>query len=149
MILTEFLEKLSRTDWKHAAAVPILASFLYTVALGLTFVRLPTQVPTHFGIDGTPNGWMSRGIFSIVSLAFTWGMSMVGLAVVFATRRTGPPEMTAAVLIGYWFVASLVVVAFCMTLYCALESTNFSSLLLLACSLLLVILSVAVAFRVQ
>ena len=42
-------------------------------------VRLPERVATHFGIDGTPNGWMSRDKY----LLFMTGIG-VGLPLFFA-----------------------------------------------------------------
>jgi uncharacterized membrane protein len=48
------------------------------VYLSTVWSRLPEQVPTHFGIDGVANGWMSKPVF----LCFVVGL-IVGLYLLF------------------------------------------------------------------
>jgi uncharacterized membrane protein len=43
------------------------------------YTRLPDPMPTHFGVDGRPNGWMPRAVGAWVALA-------VGIAVVLLLR---------------------------------------------------------------
>ena len=43
--------------------------------------RLPEQIPTHFGMDGTPNGWSSKG-FTVFGLPlFLLGVHLLGIGI--------------------------------------------------------------------
>jgi uncharacterized membrane protein len=69
------------TAWDGVALLSIAAAF---VATWTVFDRLPDPLPTHFGLDGKPNGWMPRaygawGIptFTILIWAFTRYIALV------------------------------------------------------------------------
>ncbi len=65
--------------WKHH-----LVAFLILAAVGVTmfvaFPSLPDKVPTHFGLDGNPDGYMSRNGYVVFVLA---EIAVVGLALTF------------------------------------------------------------------
>lgn len=54
------------------AVLAILYGGLTVLAI-VTYPRLPDRVATHFGADGTPNGWMSRSKHT----AFTLGVTAI------------------------------------------------------------------------
>jgi uncharacterized membrane protein len=69
------------TAWDGVALLSIAAAF---VATWTVFDRLPDPLPTHFGLDGKPNGWMPRAfgawaipVFSIFLWAFTRYVALV------------------------------------------------------------------------
>jgi uncharacterized membrane protein len=62
---------------------------------------LPDRVATHFGIDGRPDGWMSRGGYLAFMLAFMIGMSaFVSFAVGALPRKF--PQWTNIPHRDYW-----------------------------------------------
>lgn len=85
----------------------IVASALYSA---LVFGRLPERVVSHWDLDGTPNGWSSRGSFVLGMLVLEVG---VALAIAYAPRFD--PRRSNFVLHedAYWLVgnAALVLVA--------------------------------------
>lgn len=59
--------------WDRIAIGSIVAAFIITALL---YQRLPDPLPTHFDLEGNPNGWMSRaaGAWGIPTFAFVlWG----------------------------------------------------------------------------
>lgn len=90
-----------------ASLIPMAAAAYYVVALTASFPRLPAQVPVHFGLDGTPDGWMNRYFWFIVSPALIFAI----LCLVFTTQ----PILGGVYLIAdlmYWGACALVVGAF-------------------------------------
>ena len=49
--------------------LPLVLLFLFLVVYSLLFSSLPEKIPTHFGSDGTPNGWTSKILFPFLVLA--------------------------------------------------------------------------------
>lgn len=107
------------TRWYVTAGVaPALALFYYLFSLVRLYRRLPEQVPSHFDLDGTPNGWMPRpvlAVFSIVSLAAL----IAGL--LFATVP-GPWHITTLM---YWGATGLVAGTFCEINLSAAENRRY------------------------
>lgn len=66
------MRKLSPWD-----AVSLLGMIAAVIATWTVYDRLPDPIPTHFALDGTPNGWMSRPYGAWFMPAFTllmWGI---------------------------------------------------------------------------
>lgn len=58
--------------------------------------RIPERLAVHFGLDGTPNGWMTRG----QSLAFDLAVLLfILVAGTLKTRRQGPRERAAGLVL--------------------------------------------------
>ena len=74
--------KVSRVDL--VTAMVLAAGFVATAAV---YARLPDPMPTHFGLDGRPNGWMSRAMGAWVLPA---SAVVVTLLVRFGARLLGP-----------------------------------------------------------
>ena len=68
-----------------------VAILLLSILLSAYFYhRLPTEVATHFKLNGTPDGWLSRGMtmvwvltpqffLALLALAITWGISKLSI----------------------------------------------------------------------
>jgi uncharacterized membrane protein len=48
----------------------VLLLVVGAILIGATTSQLPAQIASHFGADGTPNGWMSRDGYRLFMLAF-------------------------------------------------------------------------------
>lgn len=106
----EALRKPLRKLWPGLLAIAASAVFA-----ALMYSHLPERVVSHWGIDGTPNGWMSRA-------AFVGGMLSIELAVgvlmAFVPRIDPRRDNFKAHAGAYWLVvnSSLVLVAVAMSL---------------------------------
>jgi hypothetical protein len=73
------------------AVVLIALCLAFWIDLALTASRLPDRVATHFGLDGRPNGWMSRfGCVMFTGLTAT-GLAGVMALVGYNIQRIPPP----------------------------------------------------------
>ena len=59
--------------WQLLTLVAVLAPSLYLVYL---WPQLPAEIPTHFGSDGQPNGYTSRGNMWLLTLGFPLGIAL-------------------------------------------------------------------------
>jgi uncharacterized membrane protein len=59
--------------WQLLMLVVVLAPSLY---LAYLWPQLPTQIPTHFGTDGQPNGYTDRANMWLLTLALPLGMTL-------------------------------------------------------------------------
>ncbi|MEP6781428.1 MAG: SdpI family protein [Gemmatimonadaceae bacterium] len=87
---------------------PAFFAIVASVAFSLSmFNRLPERVVSHWGANGTPNGWMSRG-------AFVFGIHglMIAVAVVLAfAPRIAPKRNNFEAHKGsYWLVANAAII---------------------------------------
>jgi len=83
----------SRTPGERARRRARMVTILTLAALAgygiVGYLTLPSRPATHFGLDGTPDGWMGRGGF----LAFT-AVLVVGLNLLLpALLRLGPSAL--------------------------------------------------------
>ncbi|MEP6766271.1 MAG: SdpI family protein [Gemmatimonadaceae bacterium] len=93
------------------AFLAILASAAFALSV---FNRLPEQVVSHWGADGTPDGWMSRGAMVIEIHCIMFVIAAVLALAPALTRMLGPTPNNFELHAGsYWLVvnASLVFVA--------------------------------------
>ncbi len=72
---------LERWYWT-ASILPLAAALSFTVFLAVSFARLPSAVPVHFGLDGSPNGYMPKGLFLVLTPLLLAGLA----AIVFTTK---------------------------------------------------------------
>lgn len=95
----------SLSRWVLAAAsLPATATILYTLSVLRAYPRLPEQVPVHFDLTGSPNGWLPKSVWLLLSpviLAFT-------VALVFTTQ----PSPLHPTCIVYWASCGLIAGAF-------------------------------------
>ncbi len=91
-----------------ASAFPVAATAYYLIRLLLCFRQLPAQVPVRFDFDGTPNEWMGRWLWLVLSPLIL----VATTALVFSTRpsRSGMPFTVSALM--YWCACGLVTGAF-------------------------------------
>ncbi len=85
------------------AALPVVAALLYCIFLALTYKRLPAEIPVHFSFDGTPNGYMLRGLWSVLS-------PLMLLAIVLLVLTTQPGFGVTTILC--WAAIGLVAASF-------------------------------------
>jgi uncharacterized membrane protein len=83
----------------------LLALSVSAIISALMYVRLPERVVSHWGADGTPNGWSSR-------FAFVVGIHILGLFVALVLAyapRVDPRRNNFAFHAGsYWLIANAV-----------------------------------------
>ncbi len=98
---------LERWYWT-AGVAPIAAAIFYIILLAISFGRLPTEVPVHFGTDGSPNGYMHKALWLVLSPLLLGGLTML----VFTTR----PSLGSFPFIGttlmYWIAIGMTFGAF-------------------------------------
>src|SRR5438105_4325656 len=63
--------------------------------------RLPQRVATHFGMNGIPNGWMTRNGYVQFTVASSIGVSIF-ILLVFALIRFFPPRYVNIPHREYW-----------------------------------------------
>jgi uncharacterized membrane protein len=88
--------------------LPGLVAVLLAIGFGIwAYPQLPAEVPTHFDINGVPNGWSSRSVAALVIPA----LGIVLLAV-FAVLPSIDPRRTNYAKFGstYWIVVNSAVV---------------------------------------
>lgn len=106
----EALRKPLRKLWPGLLAIAVSAIFA-----ALVYSRLPERVVSHWGADGTPNGWMSRAAFvgGMLSIELAVGVSMAFVPRIDPLRNNFQAHAGA-----YWLVvnSSLVLVAVAMSL---------------------------------
>jgi len=60
--------------------IPLLIIAIAVVASAVVYPRLPETIPTHWNMDGQPDGWSSRAFGAWITpllLLFTWGLFRV------------------------------------------------------------------------
>src|SRR5215472_13007678 len=68
---------MNRQLLRSAQALPLALVLIYTNSV---YYELPSPMPTHWGINGQPNGWSSREFgawFLPVMMIFVWGLFLV------------------------------------------------------------------------
>lgn len=85
--------------WDGVAVLTILAAFIATWTV---YDRLPEPLPTHFGLDGRPNGWMPRvyGAWAIPAIAFALWLFMRFIGVVLPKKDEQRLSMSAMPLVA-------------------------------------------------
>ena len=59
--------------WHYFNAILLLS----ITGLGMYYWgRLPDEIPVHFGLDGTPDRWSSRGGETLLIFILPWGMTL-------------------------------------------------------------------------
>jgi len=103
---------------------PCAAAIYYFWSLAYTYRRLPAQVPVHFDLDGSPNGYMPHAVWALTSV-----LSLAGLAagLLFAT----PPGVWRVSTILYWGAIGMVAGAFSEINFSAANQHRFHMLSLL------------------
>lgn len=90
------------------AFLAIMASAVFSLSV---FSRLPEQVVSHWGADGSPDGWMSRGAMVIEIHCIMFVIAAVLALAPALTRTLGPTrnnfELHAT---SYWLVANAALV---------------------------------------
>jgi uncharacterized membrane protein len=70
----------------YARFAPLLLPALFGAAMIALYRYLPAELETHFALDGTPNGTMSRAAFCASGLVLTTALTAFGIA------RSAPPS---------------------------------------------------------
>jgi len=94
--------------YRVAGALPVLAIAYYVVLLAMSFRRLPVAVPVHFGFDGSPNGWMDRRVWVIVSPVILASLMLL----VMTTRPIGAGAAANVTTIMFWWASGLAIGSF-------------------------------------
>jgi serine/threonine-protein kinase len=68
------------------AALLFLAAVGFAVYVTMTLPQLPLQVATHFGLNGEPDGWMTRSGYGVFILCFGLGLPLFTSAMGFVSR---------------------------------------------------------------
>ncbi|MGC9158294.1 MAG: DUF1648 domain-containing protein [Terracidiphilus sp.] len=111
---------LERWRWV-ASSVPLAATLYYVIRLVFSFRRLPAEVPVHFGFDGSPDSWMGRWAWLVVSpLILVFVLSMV-----FPAQMPRPGAWFSGTALLYWGVCGLVSGSFLEILRVAQANDNF------------------------
>jgi immunity protein, SdpI family len=88
--------------------IPGLAALIAAAGFSLwAYPQLPAQVATHFDLDGSPNGWSSRLVASILVPAI--GLFLVGVFT-FAPRLDPRRANYALFSSTYWIIVNAVLV---------------------------------------
>lgn len=118
-----YLESGPRNGWIAISFVPLVAIAAYTVRLALIYRRLPKDVPVHFGLDGTPNGWMSRPVWAALS-----PLLLVSLLLFLTFIQHTQPHTPGAIYsyLFFWGALGLVTGAFWGILTAALDNARFN-----------------------
>lgn len=85
--------------WSYIA-FPLVIFAVSVILAALFFPKLPSEIAYHFGRDGSPDKWASRGLFTILALlpqfvltffaaATAGGMSMLSARLGKASRHVG------------------------------------------------------------
>jgi uncharacterized membrane protein len=61
-----------------------------TALLLATVGALPERIPTHFGLGGAPDAWMTRGRYTVFMLAFVIGLPLLMTVAVGSLPRVVP-----------------------------------------------------------
>jgi uncharacterized membrane protein len=67
------------TDTKRWDRIAVVSIIVALVASAMVYSRLPDPLPTHFDLEGNPNGWMPRAIGA-------WVVPAIGLVLWIFTR---------------------------------------------------------------
>lgn len=85
-----------RSDLVSVAAV----AFAFVVSAGL-YPSLPDPVPTHFDLQGNPNGWMPKNVAAVGIPLLALGIwAIVRFAAKYLPRRTPPPSEYVTALVA-------------------------------------------------
>ena len=74
-----------RLFWVVAAA--------FVAALLVTFSALPPVVASHFDLEGSPNGWLSRPVYTVFMLGIGVLLPLATIGLVHALTRDGPARL--------------------------------------------------------
>ena len=109
------------------------------------WAQLPLRMATHFGVNGQPNGWMSRDVALCYSLGIPAILLAVFTGILLAYYSAHPPDATSwAVLAFFYFVLGFVMFAN----YKVLDYNLMAKPVELGPSLLLVPLAVVILLAV-
>jgi uncharacterized membrane protein len=61
------------------------------IVVGIRFSELPETIPTHFGIDGTPDAWGSKSIIWLLP-----GVALFTLVIMYFAQTTGSVNVPAS-----------------------------------------------------
>ncbi len=92
--------------WLLWLAVPLTA-----LRFWLVWDRLPQRMATHFDANWHANGWMTRDAAMYVALGITVFMLAVFTFVLFVSQRAGQSSAVSWVLLGFFYVVTLVLLA--------------------------------------
>jgi len=99
-------------EWRHDAAA--IALMILMVAGGiLAYGHLPPVIPTHWGLDGQPNGWSSR----MVAVGFPPALTLALWALLLVLPQIDPGRRNYAVFIGFYRALRLALVLLMAVLY--------------------------------
>jgi uncharacterized membrane protein len=88
--------------------IPGLLAILAAAGFSLwAYPRLPELVPTHFGVDGEPNGWSSRLVAALIGPVGGLLLALVFSILPNIDPRRANYEKFSAI---YWSVANVVIV---------------------------------------
>ncbi|MGA8939650.1 MAG: DUF1648 domain-containing protein [Acidobacteriaceae bacterium] len=114
-------DHLGRWYWV-ASAVPISGSLYYLILLAGSFRRLPDEVPVHFGLDGSADGWLNRYAWAVLSLAIVSSIPLL----VFTTRPSLDGRVWTIATLMYWGACGLVVGVCVEIVHAAAEKHKFA-----------------------
>lgn len=106
----------TRTMGTGARLAVVTPGVVLAIALGIVAVTvgptLPDRVATHFGADGTPNGWSSPWVFFwITAIVAVGAVGLAASALRFRDRRTAAMLTLVANLLTGVFVCVWIVIA--------------------------------------
>jgi uncharacterized membrane protein len=97
--------------WWTVGPFAILSAAAYY--LYANWAKIPEQTPVHWGLDGQPNGWMSRSVHGvdgplIFGAELCAALLFVGFAIWFGARRSRLRRLTLAMLVESAYMISLI-----------------------------------------
>jgi uncharacterized membrane protein len=134
--LSEYLKESPRNGWIATSIIPLVAVVVYSIRLALIYGHLPENIPIHFGLDGTPNGWMSRPVLAIFS-----PLMILALILLLASTNRFRPSAQGFVLANliFWSATGLTTGAFWGILTASVNNTRFNVYMLLVWPVLFVL----------
>jgi len=103
------IEKVEALPFRWRYIILPLAVLLLSILIITVFYRqLPAEMAYYFRLDGSPDGWMSRGaiiawvlalqfLFTLVAGAITWGIAKLGILLPAGEVQTKPEKLLAFV----------------------------------------------------
>jgi FtsH-binding integral membrane protein len=122
--------------------IPGIAALYYTVALLRTYSRMADKIPVHFGLNGEPNGWMSKAWYAPLSVLLLIAMLVLFIFVLAAVKQNRSTAWFTVLL--YSATMGFVVGAFLSLLQAASSGKPFHALPALAWALIIVVLQAGV-----
>ena len=93
----------------------------------MVYSRLPDQIPTHFGLDGLPNGYSSRA-FAVFGLPVSVALTQLIYCITTNLLRKGQEIRRAEKVIRFLLPVILYVVQIVMLMYAMGKLTNISTI---------------------